>query len=89
MKNAVIDLMQMAGYEFVEEKPEGRLIFYETEYDNTVQLWYATEDLPFPTDTKAGIRDALKLITDRAYDRGLSFGKYSVRQSIKEALGIV
>jgi hypothetical protein len=80
MKDQIIEIMKCAGYEFIEEKPEGRLLFYETEMEQTVQLWLKEDD--------ESLRGVMLLITQRAYNRGASDGKYGVIRSIKEILQI-
>lgn len=80
MKDQIIEIMKCSGYEFIEEKPEGRLLFYETGMEQTVQLWLKEGD-----DTLRGV---MLLITQRAYNHGVSDGELSVRTQIKKALDI-
>jgi len=80
MKDKIIEIMKCSGYEFIEEQPEGRLMFYETEWEETVQLWLKNED--------NSLRGVMLLITQRAYNHGMSDGKYSVLSEIRKVLGI-
>jgi hypothetical protein len=80
MKEQIIEIMKCAGYEFVEEKPEGRLLFYETEMEQTVQLWLKEDD--------KSLRGVILLITQRAYNHGVSDGSHTVQHEIKKALGL-
>ena len=80
MKDNIIEIMKCSGYEFIEEKPEGRLLFYETEMEQTVQLWLKDDD--------KSLRGVMLLITQRAYNRGVAAGQYSVQNQIKKALNL-
>ena len=60
----IIEIMKYAGYEFIEDKSGGRFLFYETKMEQTVQLWLKEKD--------DHLSDAISLITQRAYNRGLS-----------------
>lgn len=76
----IIEVMKYSGYEFIEERPEGRLLFYETEMEETIQLWIKENENP--------LKSALLIIIHRAYDHGLSNGRYIVQSEIKKLLDI-
>ena len=81
MKENIIEIMKCVGYEFIEESPEGRLLFYETDMEQTIQLWLRNDD--------GDLKRAMLLITTRAYDRGVSVGRYNVQNEIKKALRLI
>jgi len=81
MNKRIIELMSLFGYEFIEEKPDGRLLFYETPYEETIQIWKKKtikKTMDFSAD----------LITNRIYNRGKSNGRYEVQNDIIRALGL-
>jgi len=80
MKEQIIEIMKYAGYNFIEEKPEGRLLFYEAEEEQTVQLWLKEGD--------ESLKAAVTLIRNRAYDNGFTAGQSNVRYAIRRALDI-
>jgi len=80
MKEKIIEIMKYAGYDFIEEKPEGRLLFYEAEEEQTVQLWLK--------DGEDSLRSTMLLIKQRAYNTGFTVGQWNVRYAIRKALDI-
>jgi len=88
MKDRIIELMELAGYDFIKENTPGQLYFYDLDAEQDVQFWYSTDndDIPFPPDDKSELIRAMKFIFARAYDKGFHFGKASVRNAIKDAL---
>ncbi len=81
MKDEIIKIMQMAGYDFVKEDPEGRLLFYDIEAEQDVQIWM--KDTP-----DESLRKAIELISERSFAQGLSIGKLQVANGIKNLLQI-
>lgn len=81
MKDEIIKIMQMAGYDFVKEDPESRLLFYDIEAEQDVQLWMKDS----PDDS---LRKAIELISERSFSQGISIGKRQVANGIKNLLQI-
>jgi hypothetical protein len=72
------EIFTAAAYEFIEESPKGRLLFYDYNDESEVQFWYKNAELS----------DVINLIVDRAAERGIEWGQSQVRQEIKNALGL-
>ena len=81
MKEEIIKIMQMAGYDFVKEYPESRLLFYDVEAEQEVQLWL--KDTP-----DESLRKAIELICERSLDQGMRIGKQRIANEIKNLLQI-
>ena len=69
--------MSYAGYDFIEENPETRLVFYDPENEYNVQLWLKDDD-----NTEL----CIKFIAGKARENGVAFGKYIAKSAIKKAL---
>jgi hypothetical protein len=82
MKERIIELMELAGYDFIKENTPGQLYFHDLDAEQDVQFWYSGDDAAEISE----LRRAMKLIVARAYDKGFYSGKASVRNSIKDAL---
>lgn len=80
------EVFKAAGYEFVEHRPIGRLIFYCPIEERNIQLWYKTT--PYNRETDTPLVKAMDLITKLAYNRGERYGRFSVQNDIKKALGL-
>jgi hypothetical protein len=78
-KDQIIKIMSFAGYEYEKEYPEGRLLFYDTEFEQEIQLWITGENQ---------LSACIRLIKNRAYDNGRIHGKSIVRNGIKSLLEI-
>ena len=81
MKEKMIKLFNLAGYDFIEEKPEGRLILYDAEQEQELQFWVKGHP-------NLDLKDAMEFIKERCYDIGISIGKGEVQNQIRKALGL-
>ncbi len=81
MKNKIIELFKLAGYSYVKESPEGRLLFYDDEMEQDVQFWVKNKP-------KIDLADAISLIKQRCYDNGVSCGKSQIQSELKKLLGL-
>lgn len=79
-KAFVKSIFKSAGYEFIEERPKGRLLFYERATDSNIQFWLDRKN--------SNLMPAVLLISNRSYDRGIRDGMSVVRGEVKKALGI-
>jgi hypothetical protein len=77
--NKIIQIMSMAGYDYIKEDPHDRLLFYDVNAEQEVQLWVAE----MYSDT---LERAIYLIQERARSTGISYGKNIVRNGIKKLL---
>ena len=78
-KDFIKRLMSYAGYDFIEENPETRLLFYDSENENEIQLWITDGD---------NTQRCIKLIANKALEIGIARGKFIIQNSIKKALGL-
>ena len=72
------EIFTAAEYEFTEEKPEGRLLFYDHQSETNVQFWYKN----------AIMHDVISFIQERAYDSGFTWGQSTKQQQVRDALGL-
>lgn len=79
--NKIIQVMGMAGYDYIKEDPHDRLLFYDTNAEQEVQLWIDE----MYADT---LKSAIHLIQERARNAGISYGKSVVASGIKKLLQI-
>ena len=79
--NKIIQIMGMAGYDYIKEEPHDRLLFYDTNAEQEVQLW--VDEVYADT-----LESAIHLITERARNTGISYGKSVVINGIKKLLQI-
>jgi hypothetical protein len=81
MKKRIIELMTLFGYEYIKEQPSKRLLFYEPESEETIQIW-----------KKKTIKETelftAQLIRNRVLNTGKSIGRFEVQNAIFRALGL-
>lgn len=75
----IVSIFTAAGYEFKEQYPKGRLLFYHNEAETNVQFW---------NDEENDLTKVMDFICQRAYDLGFSWGKVTVQSEIKKSLGL-
>ena len=80
MKEKIIELFKLAGYDYINETPGGRLELYDVEMENSVQFWMKGQE----TD----LHDAMEFIKERCYDYGKSIGRDEVKSGIKKLIGL-
>lgn len=81
MKEKIIDLFELAGYEYLHDAFNGtKLEFYDAEQEQTIVFWIKD----YPLDLK----NAMELIRQRFYDYGKSVGRNEIQSEIKKALGL-
>ena len=79
--NKIIQIMGMAGYDYIKEDPHDRLLFYDINAESEVQLWVDE----MYSDT---LESAIHLITERARNGGISYGESTIANGIKKLLQI-
>lgn len=79
--NKIIQIMGKAGYDYIKEDPHDRLLFYDTNAEQDVQLWIDE----MYSDT---LKSAIHLIQERARNAGISYGKSVIAGGIKKLLQI-
>ena len=77
--NKIIQIMGMAGYDYIKEYPHDRLLFYDINAESEVQLWVDE----MYSDT---LESAIHLITERARNSGISYVKSTIANGIKKLL---
>lgn len=82
MKEQLIKIMKYAGYDFIEEKPLGRYLFWDTLEEMEVELWITNE----LEDTT--IEHAIKLIINRSENRAYYKGRHDAQKEMKRSLGL-
>lgn len=75
----IISIFTAAGYEFIEQSPKGRMLFWHNAAETNVQFWL---------DEETDLTKVMDFICQRAYDLGEHSGKHFVRNEIKKALGL-
>jgi hypothetical protein len=82
-------VFEAAGFQFIEQKPKGRLLFYYSEEERDVQFWFKpAKTVGLNMEEKNSLQRAMELISAINYDRGVRHGMETVRTDIKTALGI-
>jgi hypothetical protein len=76
MEEKVIELFKLAGYEYLTKKYDGRLEFYDVEFEETVCF------LP------VGLSNAMEFIKGRCYGVGKSIGRSYIQSEIKKLLDL-
>jgi len=85
MKEHIIEIMKYAGYDFIEEKPKDRLIFYDVTEEQNVQLWL-TVDLN--GDYENALHKCVNLIYNRAKEYGINIGKSNIIGRFKQLMDL-
>lgn len=80
MNTNVFEIMKLFGYTLIEEDG-GRILFYEPDWEETVQIWKKKT-------AQETVEMAVDLIKTRLIDRSKSFGRMEVQSEIKKALGL-
>jgi len=78
MKKKIIEIFVLAGYEFIKEEPEDRLLFYDVEQEQNIQFWIPKRE---------SMQKCIEVIKRRSFDYGKSIGQSSVQNEIRNALG--
>lgn len=79
MKDQIIEIMKIAGYDFIKEHPDTMMLFWDKEAEQEVQIW---------NNESQSLVGVIQLIKQREYNKGVHDGRADVRLSIKKALGL-
>lgn len=89
MKEQIIQIMKLAGYDFIEERPETRLLFYHVDQEQDVQIWLLSEPTKSdPYDIEENLQQVVDLIKNREYEHGRSIGRIEIQEGIRKLLSL-
>jgi hypothetical protein len=80
MKEQIVELFRLAGYDYIGENPGGKLLFYDAEMEQDAQFWMKGSEMD--------LQDTMEFIKERCYDIGKSIGRNEVQSGIKKLLGL-
>lgn len=80
IKEKVIELFKLFEYEYQEESPDGRLLFYDIEREVNCQFWYLQEPNP--------LSKAAELISSRTEHNARISERCKMQNKIKNILGL-